>query len=206
MKHNRYYLFIILFLAFAKASFAQTTLEAFTTPDNLTLEGWFFKPLTEDYKLTLFSLNEAILAYDTEETTFVSYNVIGYDVWKGFGPVIGARILEGRGSALAGIQWAKASKKFLITANLTTEIRDNPFYELYFLAQYKFPINDKIGFFSQLQNSTNFTDNGHDFSFQRLRAGISWKTYQVGAGLNTFQYGEDFDFEIDPGIFIRVEF
>ncbi|MBP2831094.1 hypothetical protein J8281_02740 [Aquimarina sp. U1-2] len=198
--------FFCLFFAFAKANYAQTTLEAFTTADNLTLEGWFFKPLNEDYKLTLFSLNEAIVEYNTEETTFVSYNVIGHNVWKGFGPVVGARILEGRGSALAGIQWAKASEKFLITTNFTTEVRDNPFYELYILAQYKFPIDEKISFFSQLQNSTNFNNDRHDFSFQRLRVGISWKKYQVGAGLNTFQFGDDWDFEIDPGIFVRVEF
>ncbi|MEO1012206.1 MAG: hypothetical protein AAFX53_12925 [Bacteroidota bacterium] len=206
MKLKSIYLFTILLFAFWKASHAQTTLETFAGLDEMVIESWFFKPLTSDYAFNIFSLNDVIIDYDTEETAFVSYTVLGYDAWKGLGPVVGSRVFEGRASALAGVQWAKTGEGFFITTNFTTEIRDNPLYEWYLLAQYRFPINDKMGFFSQFQNSLNFNGDGHLFTFQRLRIGLSWDTLQAGLGLNTYQNGEDWDFESDPGFFIRLEF
>lgn len=193
-------------VSFIQNSFSQTTIESFFATEEMVVESWFFKPLTEDYKLSIFSLNDAIIDYKTEDASLVSYTVLGYDVWKGFGPVVGGRFFDGRASTLTGVQWAKAGKQFLITTNFTTELRNNPFYEFFLLAQYRFPLNEKLGFFSQFQNSINFNNKAHEFSFQRLRIGLSWKKYQFGLGTNTYQYGENWAFEIDPGLFIRLEF
>ncbi|WP_299530192.1 hypothetical protein [Ulvibacterium sp.] len=187
-------------------SFSQTTIESFFATEEMVVESWFFKPLTEGYELSIFSLNDAIIDYKTEDVALVSYSVLGYDIWKGIGPVLGGRFFDGRASALAGVQWAKAEEKFLITTNFTTELRNEPFYEFFLLTQYRFPLNENLGFFSQLQNSINFNSEVHEFSFQRLRIGLSWKKYQFGLGTNTYQYGENWDFEIDPGIFLRLEF
>lgn len=201
-----FYILLITSIAAVNMGTAQTTLETFAGTDEMIIEAWFFKPLTEDYKFTIFSLNDAVINYDTEESEFVSYTVLGYDAWKGFGPVVGGRIFDSRASALAGIQWNKAGERFLITTNFTTELRDSPFYELYLLAQYRFPFNEKLSFFSQFQNSTNFDGDGHLFSFQRLRAGLSLKKFQFGLGLNVYQFGDDWDLESDPGLFVRLEF
>ncbi|BFP43153.1 hypothetical protein FGF1_39980 [Flavobacteriaceae bacterium GF1] len=205
MKRHPFILLLLLVAMVTKNS-AQTTIETFSNTDGMIIEAWFFKPLTEDYKFTIFSLNDAVIDYDTEVTEFVSYTVLGYDAWKGFGPVLGGRVFDGRASALAGIQWNKAGEGFLITTNITTEVRDAPLYEWYLLAQYRFPLNQKLGFFGQFQNSTNFDGDGHLFSFQRLRVGLSVKTFQFGLGLTTYQFGNDGDFEADPGIFVRLEF
>ncbi|WP_422083656.1 hypothetical protein [Ulvibacterium sp.] len=198
--------FALPVIAIITNSTAQTTIETFAGTDELIIEAWFFKPLSRDYKFTIFSLNDAVIEYDTEEAEFVSYTIIGYDVWKGFGPVSGGRVFDGRASALAGIQWANTGERFLITTNITTEIRDAPFYEWYLLAQYRFPLNEKLNFFGQLQNSTNFNSDSHLFTFQRLRVGAGLKKFQFGLGLNTYQFGNGWDFEIDPGVFLRLEF
>ncbi|UOY06503.1 hypothetical protein L0P88_21585 [Muricauda sp. SCSIO 64092] len=200
------FIFVLLLVAMVTKNQAQTTIETFSDTDGMIIEAWFFKPLTEDYKFTIFSLNDAVIDYDSETAEFVSYTVLGYDAWKGFGPVLGGRVFDGRTSALAGIQWNKAGEGFLITTNITSEVRDAPLYEWYLLTQYRFPLNQKLGFFGQFQNSTNFDGNGHLFSFQRLRVGLSMKTLQFGLGLTTYQFGNDGDFEADPGIFVRLEF
>ncbi|PRX54602.1 hypothetical protein [Flagellimonas meridianipacifica] len=197
---------LFVFIAFTQKSFSQTTIESFFATEEMVVETWFFRPLTEDYKLSIFSLNDAVIDYETEDASLVSYTVLGYDLWKGFGPVVGGRFFDGRASTLAGVQWAKAGEQFLITTNFTTELRNDPLYEFFLLAQYRFPLNEKLGFFSQFQNSTNFNSQVHEFSFQRLRIGLSWKKYQFGLGTNTYQYGENWDFEIEPGLFIRLEF
>ncbi|UJH66090.1 hypothetical protein [Allomuricauda sp. SCSIO 65647] len=197
---------VILLLTFTPNNYSQTTLETFFGMEEMVVESWFFKPLTENYEWSIFILSDAVIDYETEEASLVSYTVLGYDVWKGFGPVSGGRFFDGRASALAGVQWARAGEQFLITTNLTTELRSQPFYELFLLAQYRFSMNEDLGFFSQFQNSINFNKDSHEFSFQRLRLGLNWKKYQFGLGTNTYQYGEDWDFEIDPGIFVRVEF
>ena len=205
MKLKSLILFGILLVMY-KVSSAQTTIETFAGTDEMVVETWFFKPITEDYKFSIFSLNDVVVDYETEDSEFVSYTVLGYDVWKGFGPVVGGRIFDGRASALAGVQWAKAGEQFFITTNVTTELRDNPFYEFYLLAQYRFPINETLDFFSQFQNSTNFNSDSHDLSFQRARVGLSWNKFQFGIGLNTYQFGENWDFESDPGFFLRLDF
>lgn len=185
---------------------AQTTFETFGGTEEMVIEAWFFKGLTDDYKLNVFSLNEVVHDYDSDQNTFLSYTVFGYDVWKGFGPLLGTRIMEGRTSGLAGIQYGKGGERFFITTNLATEIRDDPFFEWYILTQYRFPINDHLSFFGQFQNSTNFNDEAHDFSLQRLRIGLSWQKFQFGLGLNTYQLGADWTFESTPGGFLRLEF
>ncbi|MEM6380808.1 MAG: hypothetical protein AAF705_21700 [Bacteroidota bacterium] len=205
MKLKACFLFGILWLL-AQIGYAQTTIEAFAATEEMVVEGWFFKPLTEDYRFSIFSLNDVVVDYETEGAEFVSYTVLGYDVWKGFGPVVGGRIFDGRASAVAGIQWAKVGEQFLINTNVTTELRDNPFYEFYLLAQYRFPISKKLNFFSQFQNSTNFNNEAHSFSFQRTRVGLSLQKFQFGLGINTYQLGENGDFDNDPGLFVRLEF
>ncbi|MGD1840987.1 MAG: hypothetical protein ACFB0B_08845 [Thermonemataceae bacterium] len=205
MKLKSLFLFGILWLL-TQMGYSQTTLETFAATEEMVVESWFFKPLTDDYKFSIFSLNDVVVDYETEGSEFVSYTILGYDVWKGFGPVVGGRIFDGRASALAGIQWVKAGEQLLISTNITTELRDNPFYEFYLLAQYRFPISKKLNFFSQFQNSTNFNNDAHSLSFQRTRVGLSLQKLQFGLGINTYQFGEEGDFESDPGLFVRLEF
>ena len=185
---------------------AQTTIENFTGTDEMVVEAWFFKGITEDYRFNIFSLNEVVHNYDSEENIFLSYTVFGYDVWKGFGPLLGARLVEGRSSGLAGIQYAKGGDRFLLTTNFSAEIRENPFLERYLLTQYRFPLTDQLNFFGQFQNSTNFNEDAHSFSLQRLRVGLSWKKLQFGVGLNSYQFGDNWDFDSNQGGIARLEF
>ena len=202
----KFFLPILFLFVLSKACIAQTTLETFFATEEMTVESWFFRPLTKDYKLGIFSLNDATIDYQSEEANFVSYTVVGYDIWKGFGPVLGSRFFSSRASAMAGLQWSKSNENLLIVSNFTTEIRNEPYYELFLLTQYRIPLNNHIGLFSQFQTSTNFNSKIHDFSFQRLRIGLDWNIYQFGLGSNTYQLGKDRNFESDFGFFIRLEF
>lgn len=194
-----------IFLFFFKASIAQTTVEMFTSDDNLIMEAWWFKTLEANPRFNFFSINEAIHNYDLETTQFMSYTIAGYEIAKGFGPVVGVRFLQNRTSALGGFQYAHYTPVFFITTNFTSEIRDRPLFEWYALLQYRPKLTEKLKGFVQFQNSINFNTNRHDFSFQRLRVGLDFGFLQGGLALNTTQLGEDWDFDIEPGVFLRIE-
>ena len=192
-------------LFFVKTSLAQTTMEVFSSDDTLILEAWWFKTLEVNPKFNFFSINEAIHNYDLETTQYMSYTIAGYEIAKGFGPVLGARFLQNRASGLAGVQYAKYSPVFFITTNFTSEIRNNPFFEWYMLLQYRPKFNEKLKLFTQFQNAINFSSEGHDFSFQRLRIGLDFGFLQGGLAINTTQLGKDWVFDTEPGVFLRME-
>ena len=194
-----------LILGSSLQGFSQFVVEPFVGDDNIVIESWFFKTIDEKGKFNVFNLNEAIYDFDTETTSFLSYAVFGYDLKKGFGPALGWRFTEPDGAALGGVQYAYYQENFFITANLTSEFRKNPNIELYSIIQYRKKINDKLAAFSQLQFSTIFRDESHNFSFQRLRLGVDFGKFQTGLGLNQTQFGRNFDYSADPGIFLRME-
>ena len=205
MRIPKHLVFCIAFLVFANKNYAQISIEASSSDENFIVEAWWFKTLEINPKFNIFSLNEAIHNYEIKETQYMNYTVIGYEINKGFGPVVGARFLENRVSGLAGIQYAYYTPTFFIATNITSELRSNPFFEWYILLQYRPQLSETLKLFTQLQNGINFNEEGNDFSFQRLRIGLDFNFLQAGLALNTTQLGKNWDFDAEPGIFIRLE-
>lgn len=203
-KHNAWILLVAL-IAFSQKSHAQFVLEPFISEDNLIIESWLFKEIDEQKKFNLFSLNESDYDFDTENSTFLSYSVFGYDWIKGFGPVLGYRFLESYAAALGGIQYAFYKEGFFITVNLTSEFKSDPNIELFSIVQYRKKITSSFTAFTQLQLSTNFISEDHSFSFQRFRVGADLGQFQAGFGLNQVQVGTGLDYTASPGIFLRME-
>ncbi|MEM8907203.1 MAG: hypothetical protein AAGD05_05090 [Bacteroidota bacterium] len=197
---------VAFFLLLALPTGAQTVVEAAFSAEELIIETWWVKALDNKYKWSLFNLNEANYNWDTQATSFVSYAVLGYDAWKGLGPALGYRISGARASLLAGLQYTFYQKDFFITTNFTSEIRDHPFFEFYLLTQYRKKWFKKSAFFGQWQSSINFSEAGHDFSFQRLRLGLDWGLVQLGVALNQVQVGKSADSKLHPGVFARLQF
>ncbi|WP_299364046.1 hypothetical protein [Winogradskyella sp.] len=204
MTYKSIFLSCILSVSF-QISYGQTSIETFSSEDNFIVEAWWYKVIEANPKFNVFSLNEAIHNYGIEETFFMNYTIVGYEISKGFGPVAGARFLSDRVSGLAGIQYAYYTPIFFITTNITGELRSNPLFEWYTLLQYRPKLTEKLKLFAQFQNAMNFDESGNDFSLQRLRVGLDFKWLQAGFALNTTQTGKDWDFDAEPGLFLRLE-
>ena len=185
---------------------AQTVLESTVTDETFIMETWWTKPIDKEYKFVLFNLNTAEYNFDLKEATFMSYSILNIDLFKGFGPVAGIRVLKDRVVGLGGLQYTYFREKLFITANFTSELKNNPDFEFFSLLQYRPQITEKIKGFIQGQFSLNFNSQNHIFSFQQLRLGADLGLIQTGFALNQFQFGQDWHYDIQPGFFLRLVF
>ncbi len=184
---------------------AQFVLEPFASKDNLILESWYYNSIDEARRLSIFNLNEANYNYETGGTSFLSYGVVGFNWKKGFGPITGWRLTAASSAALAGLQYGIYGEDFFVFFYLNSELKKDPNFEFYSISQYRRKINDKLKAYGQLQFSNNFKDNAHYYSFYRLRLGVDLGKIQTGFGLEQTLIGEDWDYDIAPGLFVRLE-
>ena len=196
----------LIVVFFTSYSFGQTVFEAASTDENFFVETWWVKPFDPEYKWTLFNLNTAEYNYDLEESILMSYSVVSYDAFKGFGPAVGTRALSDRLVALGGLQYNLYNEKFFVTANFTSEFKGNPDFELFSIIQYRPEFSENIKGFFQGQLSFNFNADAHLLSFQQLRLGTDFGLIQTGVALNQLQSGEDWEYDFQPGLFLRLEF
>ena len=192
--------------AFTQKAKAQNVIEAYLGEDFFNLETWLTKSFDKEYRISLFNLNTAEHNFDAEETTFMSYSIVSYNWLKGFGPAVGTRLLKDRWVALGGPQYTYYTEKFFVTANFTSEFKSNPDFEFFSIIQFRPQITQKIDGFLQGQFSFNFNSEEHLLSFQYVRLGADLGTVQAGLAFNQFQFGSDWEYDLQPGLFLRLEF
>lgn len=195
----------LIFSMSTQQSQAQFVAEPFVSSDEFILETWYFNTIDKNKRFSIFSLNEAKYNFDTEDTALLSYGLVGFDWIKGFGPVTGWRINNYGAAALAGLQYGYYRKNFLAYTTLNSELKSNPNYEFYALIQYRPQLSEKLKGFSQLQISNNFNSDDHVFSMYRLRVGLDLGKFQTGIGLESTFNGSDWNSNIAPGLFFRME-
>ena len=185
---------------------AQEVIETSVGEEFFHVETWITKPLDKDYKLTLFNLNTAEHNLERDQTAFMSYTIVSYDLFKGFGPTLGTRILKDRVVALGGPQYTYYRESFFVTANFTSEFKSDPDFEFFSIIQGRPKITSKLNGFLQGQFSFNFNPDGHLISFQQLRLGADFGLVQSGLAINQFQAGSEWAYDIQAGLFLRFEF
>ncbi len=207
MHRKIYPLFIVFFLlTFARKSRAQDVIELSAGDEFFNVETWITKPLDKDYRYTIFSLNTAEHNREPDQTLFMSYTILSYNWWKGFGPTVGTRLLSDRFVALGGPQYTYYRERFFVTANFTSEFRSNPDFEFFSIVQGRPKITQKLEGFLQGQFSFNFNSDQHLLSFQYVRIGADLGMVQTGVAFNQFQFGDSWEYDLQPGVFLRLEF
>ena len=195
----------VLGLVISQQSFSQYVLEPFVSDDNMILESWYYNTITESKRLSLFNLNEVNYNYDTESSSLLSYGVLGYDLAKGFGPIVGWRLSALSSATLAGVQYGLYRENFFAFFYLNSELKNNPNFEFYTITQYRPQITDRFKGFGQLQISKNFNEDMHTYSLYRLRLGADLGKIQTGVGVDQTFAGGDWESNIAPGVFLRLE-
>jgi hypothetical protein len=200
-------------------TFSQIPVEIFGGHQKTTVDIMFFKYFKnkqgENSRLLFFNRNRASIDYRMTKTTFlpqlgfteaISYN---HEKLKGFAPVLVGQVLSSGVYPKAGIQYAHIRKNMTVFTWLVCETLEKPDLDYFLLFRYTPKLSEKINLFTQMESVNVFPTVSTDkYSFtQRLRLGLSIKSYQFGAGADFNQTGNSTFTKIyNVGSFIRHEF
>ena len=210
---------VIILLVFCSTAKAQIPVEIFGGHEKTTVDIMFFKYFKnkqgENSRWLFFNRNRASIDYRMTKTTFlpqfgfteaISYN---HEKLKGFAPVLVGQVLSWGVYPKAGIQYAHISKNMTVFTWLVCETLEKPDLDYFLLLRYTPKLSEKINLFTQVESVNAFpTVSTDNYSFtQRLRLGLSIKSYQFGAGADFNQTGNStFAKTYNVGCFIRHEF
>jgi len=210
---------VIILLVFCSTANAQIPVEIFGGHEKTTVDIMFFKYFKnkqgENSRWLFFNRNRASIDYRMTKTTFlpqfgfteaISYN---HEKLKGFAPVLVGQVLSWGVFPKAGIQYAHIRKNMTVFTWLVCETLEKPYLDYFLLFRYTPKLSEKINLFTQVESVNAFpTVSTDNYSFtQRLRLGLSIKSYQFGAGADFNQTGNStFAKTYNVGGFIRHEF
>lgn len=215
-------LFFILIILGTRLK-AQIPVEIFGGHEKTTVDIMFFKyfknnqenTVNKQSRLLFFNRNRASIDYRMTQNTYlpqfgfteaISYN---HEKLKGFAPVIVFQILSWGVYPKAGVQYAHMNKNMTIFTWLVCETLDKPNLDYFLLFRYTPKLSEKLNLFTQVESvNTLPTTSATNFNFtQRLRLGLSVKSYQFGAGTDFNQTGNNTYTRINNvGGFIRHDF
>jgi hypothetical protein len=210
---------ILILLAIFTNVKAQIPVEIFGGHEKTTVDIMFFKFFKnkqgENSHWLFFNRNRASVDYRMTSKTFlpqfgfteaVSYN---HPKLKGVAPVLVGQVLSWGVYPKAGIQYAHISKNMTIFTWLVSETLSNPDLDFFLLFRYTPKISAKLNLYTQFETGNTFpTNSTKNFSFtQRIRLGLSIKSYQFGFGSDFNQTGNSsYTKTNNVGGFIRHEF
>lgn len=211
--------FIIILFTISINAKAQIPVEIFGGHEKTTVDIMFFKYFKnnqgENSRWLFFNRNRASIDYRMTKTTYlpqfgfteaISYN---HEKLKGFAPVVVGQVLSGGVFPKAGIQYAHINKNITVFTWFVSEIHSNPDIDFFLLFRYTPKISEKLNLYTQFETGNIFpTSSKENFNFtQRLRLGLSIKSYQFGTGVDFNQTGNNTYTKIhNVGGFIRHEF
>ena len=197
----------------------QIPVEFFAGHERSTVDIMFFKFFKNkegnNSRWLFFNRNRASIDYRMTQTAYLpqfgftealSYNHPGL---KGFAPVVVSQVLSWGVYPKAGIQYALLRKNLTLFTWLVSETLEHPVVDYFLLMRYTPELSDKLNLFSQLEIVHAMpTHEADPYSFtQRLRLGLQFHTYQLGAGADFNQSGRtNFVRTYNIGGFIRHEF
>ena len=198
--------FGIMFLALLPGAFSQS-IELMPGNQRLFADVQFLKPIhKEDFTWTVFSRTRGTLDYENNTDLF-SAAYFNYTSKIGLGGSIVGSLATGRGGGVGiGVNFFKATEKFSVFVLVSVDLDKPPTYSWFSIAKYYPVLKNKWKLYSSLELFTQIGNDGHLFSVQRMRLGLSYQKLQFGFGANIWQAGEEYVMDSNLGPFIRKEF
>ncbi len=182
------------------------SLEFMTGTEGLFLDAQWLRPLDKSAKTTLFSRSRASADYHQNTNLFMGA-YLNYTTKTGLGGTILGRISSLESGADAGIHFFKASKKMMLYALASLALDSELGYSWFSIFRYTPMLGEKWKLYTSLELFTNFRENKHFASVQRIRLGLDMNGNQFGLAINLLGVGENYDpTESNPGVFIRKQF
>lgn len=204
MKKNTF-LLISLFSMYAKS---QISVQAYAGNKEAEVLGIYDKDFGSRWNY--FVSGTASYQYDTRKVTPGIYQNLNYFIGNNWGASGGVYISDEDVTPSLGLAYAKETRNFGI--NLFPAVTYS--FEtgklglgLYTLLEYTPKINEHLNLYSMLMLESDFSFKEHQESSQIIRLGIeNSKRLQLGIGSNISQMGNNFETEINFGIFIGKKF
>lgn len=150
-----------------------------------------------------------VSAFDAEygenpKNEFIISSLFSYNIGKGFSVGVGGEIQPPGASVIAGIQYAFASKEFLLVVFPSVNLNGAMKYSQFTLLEYRPKINENLhGYFrTQLVVSTDFA--AYDRGYQQFRMGLQIQNIQFGLAANFDQFNSNERMTTNYGVFTRL--
>ena len=191
-------------LAFAKVS-AQS-IEFMPGTEGVFVDVQWLRTFDKANKWSLFSRSRATVDYN-EQTNLFTGAYFNYTTRSGVGGTMLGKIATSWAGGDAGVHFFKAGESFLIYALASIELRSEWAYSWFSIVRYTPALRSTWRLYSSLELFSNFNDEGHVASVQRIRIGLDRRGYQFGLALNLSGLGHDYSTtDANPGIFLRKQF
>jgi hypothetical protein len=130
----------------------------------------------------------------------VSFNIVG-----GLDALVDTQYISGAGFVpRAGLQYFKKVGDLTMYGNGTVKLGEDPDGEFVVNLGYTPKINKAFSIVLDAENVTSVGKKGHNFSVQRLRAGVGYKKHSVGAAVDVTEAGGEV--KTNVGGFYKVRF
>lgn len=197
----------IFFITILLSQGIAQSLEGMGGHKRIFMDAQWLKPLSEDYRWTLFSRSRATVDYEEDQTDLFTGAYLNYTTKSGFGGTVLGRIGSRGAGGDVGIHYFKSTKNFMVYALPTVEINEKFTYGWFSIMRYRPTLNDKWKLYTSLELFSTFEEGDHIASVQRIRLGLDFKKFQFGFAMNLSGLGEDYDIRDENlGIFLRREF
>ena len=199
-------LLILTFSFFLISGMKGQSLELMSGTERIFADAQWLRTLDEDKKWSLFSRTRATVDYE-ENTNLFTGGYLNYTTPSGIGGTILGRISSQSAGSDAGVHFFKANAEVMLFALASVELSKELSYSWFSILRFIPSLSDRWKLFTGLELFTNFGEEGHVASVQRLRLGLSREGYQFGFGLNLSGIGKNYEeTDTNPGIFIRKQF
>lgn len=166
----------------------------------------FFKPLDKQFRTTIFHRTRVQLDYDNQSSFFTA-GYFNYTTSAGFGPSLVSRLDNDGGNLDLGVHYYHEGGQATFFGLLSASLTDGGILSWFSIFRFTPPLTKTWKLYTSVELFTVLRKADHAASIQRLRLGLSHRSYQFGLGVNLLELGNDFSFlNENYGLFVRRTF
>ena len=197
---------IILLFLLAGLSLRAQSVEVMPGTEYFFADVQFFRPLDQQFRSSFFHRTRVQLDYDNQASFFTAA-YLNYTTASGLGPSLVSRLDNGGGNLDVGLHYYRQNGATSFFGLLAASLTDGGVISWFSILRHTPTIAENWKLYSSLELFTVLRKADHTASIQRLRLGLSHRSYQFGLAANLLELGNDFVFLNDSyGLFIRTEF
>ncbi|MCT3924050.1 hypothetical protein HZP94_12595 [Elizabethkingia anophelis] len=167
--------------------------EAMFATNGMVLQTMINKKFQSMPRIGFFSVTSLISDWNENKLTdFMNQSALTFEIVKGFNVTAGYHYTEHTGfRGTTGILYTFNKRDLTLVIYPRIDLSKNSHFEGFVMAEYKPKINETISFYSRIQGlyAIRFNDDTHQRSYIMARAGISYKEFTFGIGLNVDYFG-----------------
>jgi hypothetical protein len=136
----------------------------------------------------------------------MTQSYLTYRLSRGVTAALGTFYAAGPGFTPSfAVQLLKQQRHLTLLAVPRAGLWEKATYEIMALLEYTPPLGERVRLYARLQVMSNHGPQGHNRSYQYVRAGLDLKTVAFGLALNVDEYGRETRPAANAGVFIRKQ-